>query len=44
MTALDLTGGDQTAIDDLAVDQDRAGAALSLAAPFFCSGLAEVFA
>jgi len=44
ITALDLTGRDQATIDDLAIDQNRACAALSFAAAFFCAGLVKVFA
>src|SRR5207237_9663326 len=42
--ALDLADGDETGIDQLAVDQHRAGAALALAAAFFRAGEAEIFA
>ena len=42
--AVDLTHRHETRVDDLSVDDDRARAALALAAAFLCAGQAEILA
>ena len=42
--AFGLQGGDEAGVDEFAVHEDGAGAALAFAAAFFCAGEVEVFA
>src|SRR4051812_13745625 len=42
--AIDLAHGDEAGVDELAIDEDRARAALAFAAALFRAGEAEVFA